>query len=223
MDEIAAWNDRMFEEHPTPYYGLAGIVERARIAAIRRLADISPADSVLEIGCEAGNLLLALPPAGRTVGFDISQKALDVARNAFDEAGREATFVWGNGEEPLPFEPGEFSVIICSEMLEHVMSPRAVLQQIYKIATPATRVILTVPYEKPKLVIKKILASTGLFKFILPGIEEGLSEWHLQEFSRERLLEEMDGLFKPLSAKTLMGLHVIAQVQKLREPASATR
>ncbi len=216
MDEIAEWNDRMFEEHPTPYFGLAGIVERARISAIRRLADITPADAVLEIGCEAGNLLLALPEAGRTVGFDISRKALEAAGKAFDEAGREATFVWGNGEEPLPFKPGEFSVIICSEMLEHVEEPRAVLEQIYKIATPATRIVLTVPYERPKLVIKKMLTATGLFRLLLPGIEEGLSEWHLQEFSKERLLEEMEGLFKPLSAKTLLGLHVIAQVEKIK-------
>lgn len=216
MDEIAEWNDRMFEEHPTPYHGLAGMVERARIAVIRRMADITPADAVLEIGCEAGNVLLALPEAGRTVGFDISRKALDVAQAAFAEAERAATFVQGNAEEPLPFERGAFSVIICSEMLEHVENPRAVLEQIYDIATPATRIILTVPVERPKLVMKKMLAATGLFNLLLPGIEKGLSEWHLQEFSRKRLLEEIEGLFRPLSTQTLLGLHVIAQVEKIK-------
>ena len=214
MDELAEWNDRMFERHPTPYFGLAGIVEKARLRAINKLAKITSSDSVLEIGCEAGNLMLALPQAARMVGFDISQKALDVAEESFLLAKRKAEFVFGNGEEPLPFEKGEFSVIICSEMLEHVVSPRLVLQNIHAIATPATRIILTVPYEKPKLVIKKVLTSTGIFKMILPGIEEGLSEWHLQEFSKAKLLESMDGLFKADYIKTLYGLHVVASVRK---------
>ncbi len=214
MDELAEWNDRMFERHPTPYFGLAGIVEKARLRAINKLAKITSSDSVLEIGCEAGNLMLALPQAARMVGFDISQKALDVAEESFLLAKRKAEFVFGNGEEPLPFEKGEFSVIICSEMLEHVVSPRLVLQNIHAITTPATRIILTVPYEKPKLVIKKVLTSTGIFKMILPGIEEGLSEWHLQEFSKAKLLESMDGLFEPDYIKTLYGLHVVASVRK---------
>ncbi len=215
MSELAEWNDRMFEKHPTPYYGLAGLVEKARLRAIKKLADIQPSDSVLEIGCEAGNLMLFLPQARRMVGFDISQKALDVAQQSFQAAKRPAEFVFGNGEEPLPFESGEFSVIICSEMLEHVVSPRTVMQNIHAVAGPDTRVILTVPYEKPKLVIKKILTSTGIFRFILPGIEEGLSEWHLQEFSKSKLLECMDGLFKPDYIKTLYGLHVVASVRKI--------
>ena len=215
MDELAAWNDRMFEKHPTPYYGLAGFVERRRLNAINRLAAIKTGDTVLEIGCEAGNLLLALPAAARLVGFDISHKALQAARSALKGVGKSVEFVQGNAEEPLPFEEGEFSVIICSEMLEHVHNPRRVLEQIYRIATPATRIILTVPYERPKLIIKKLLTSTGLFKLILPGIEDGLSEWHLQEFSKEKLLSEIEGLFTPLYAKTLMGLHVVAKLKKL--------
>ncbi len=215
MDELAEWNDRMFEKHPTPYYGLAGFVERARLSAINRVAAIKPDDTVLEIGCEAGNLLLALPRPTRLVGFDISKKALRAAGQAFKAVGKSAEFVHGNAEEPLPFAPGEFSVIICSEMLEHVIDPRRVLEQIHAISSPDTRIVLTVPYEKPKLIIKRILTATGLFKLILPGIEDGLSEWHLQEFSKEKLLAEIEGLFTPHYAKTLMGLHVVAKVQKI--------
>ncbi len=214
--ELAQWNDRMYEKHPTPYYGLAGYVERARLRAIHRLANIKPQDRVLELGCEAGNLLMSLPEHERTVGFDISARALNKARKTFNHAGRDALFVHGDAMEPLPFEKGEFSVIICSEMLEHVTKPRLALEQIHKIATPYTRVILTVPYEKPKLILKKLLTSTGLLRVILPGIEEGLSEWHLQEFSLAKLLGEIDGLFEPIVAKTLLGLHVIASVRKIQ-------
>ena len=108
-DFYQRWNEPDFPrfliiqiQHPTPYYGLAGLVEKARLRAINKLADIQPNDSVLEIGCEAGNLMLSLPQASRMVGFDISQKALDVAEQSFQAAKRSAEFVFGNGEEPLP-------------------------------------------------------------------------------------------------------------------------
>ncbi len=215
MADLVAWNDSMFEKHPTPYYGLAGWVERARVSVIKQLANITHEDTVLEIGCEAGNLLQALPASARTVGFDISPKALTVARSAFLRAGRSAEFIQGDAAKPLPFEPGAFSVIICSEMLEHVHDPQLVIQRIHQLASKDTRVILTVPYERPKLIIKKLLTSLGVFRVILPGIEEGLSEWHLQEFSKERLLSEIKGLFEPIYIKTLLGLHVVAEVKKI--------
>ena len=221
--DLAEWNDRMFEKHPTPYHGLAGWVERARLAAIARAAAIGPDDRVLEVGCEAGTLLLSLPQPARLVGFDISAKALAQARERATSEGRRAEFFQGDASEPLPFSPGDFSVIVCSEMLEHVDDPRRVLERIHAIAEPETRIVFTVPYEKPKLAIKKLLTSLGLTKWLLPGIEDGMSEWHLHEFSREKLVTEMQGLFGVERMRVLLGLHVIAEVRKLRPEAPRPR
>src|SRR6266536_2940811 len=64
------WNDEMYRKHATPYTGLAGFVERLRVQCVRSFANIKSTDTVLEIGCEGGNLMARLPESKRIVGAD---------------------------------------------------------------------------------------------------------------------------------------------------------
>jgi 2-polyprenyl-3-methyl-5-hydroxy-6-metoxy-1,4-benzoquinol methylase len=204
------WNNRMFEKHPTPYRGLAGFVEHHRVRAVCSLAQIKEEDSVLEIGCEAGNLLLSLPQCKRLVGFDISTKALAEAAAKFGSNRRPVEFFHGDATKDLPFNKNEFSVIICSEMLEHVSAPRAVLENIVKIASTSSRIVLTVPNERPILFIKKLLSKLRIFRLLLPTIEAEQSEWHLHRFSKLRLIEKSRSLFTIEKVRFVLGLRVIA-------------
>jgi SAM-dependent methyltransferase len=213
--ELADWNDRMYQRHATPYdKGLAGTIQRARVKAVLRLARVGPNDAVLELGCEAGRLLVNVPPCRRIVGGDISQRALDDAARLFAAAGRKAEFVQLDAQQPLPFAPGEFDVIICSEMLEHVREPRRVLENIHALAGGNTRVVVTVPIEKLKLKIKKVLLKLGLLKRLFPGIEERQSEWHLHAFSGKALVEISRDLFARLRGKTVWGSHYVALMSR---------
>ncbi len=67
------------------------------------------------------------------------------------QAGRKVEFLLVDALSALPFHQGEFDIIICSEMLEHVPDPVAVIASIANICTVGTRVVLTVPLEAPKL------------------------------------------------------------------------
>lgn len=185
--KLVSWNNRMYKKHPTPYNGIAGYIERSRVNTILQFAKIKSTDSVLEVGCEGGNLLINVPNANRIVGVDISQIALNDAAKLFESQGRFAEFYQCNALNPLPFRKGEFDVIICSEMLEHVTEPRKALENIYNIATNKTRIVISVPIEYPKVLIKRILSSIRLFKVFFPGIEENQSEWHLHAFSKSTL------------------------------------
>ena len=52
--DLAAWNDRMYEAHPTPYErGIAGAIEATRVRMVLELAQIRPADAVLRAPAEA--------------------------------------------------------------------------------------------------------------------------------------------------------------------------
>ena len=201
----------MYRAHPTPYtQGVAGIIQKARVKAVMKHGRILPSDSVLELGCEGGHLLVECPPARRLVGADISLEALADARSTFSTRGRVGDFIQVDALEPLPFQRGEFDVIICSEMLEHVSDPRKALMNIREICAPATRVVLTVPIEAPKIKIKSILQSVGLLKVLFPGIEVGQSEWHLQAFSRAMLLEMASDGFAFESGNYVWGAHYVA-------------
>lgn len=211
----AQWNDEMYAKHPTPYEnGLAGFIQSRRVARVLEYASIGPRDRVLEIGCERGRLCAAVPPCLRLVGCDISAKALEDARNHFVAVGRGAEFQVVDALETLPFEKGEFDVVICSEMLEHVTDPALVIANIADICTTNTRLILTVPVEAPKLLAKRWLERVGLLRLLFPGIEGNQSEWHLQAFSRALLQQLTEPAFICDSVSTVWGCHIVGRFHR---------
>lgn len=213
--ELISWNDRMYEEYPTPYNGIAGMIEKSRLQAVLEVAKCQSTDAVLEIGCEGGNLLSSLPNVRRIAGVDISGRALKDAQSRLLNREHCVELYQLDAQQSFPFTCGEFDVIICSEMLEHVENPRAVLENIYKIADKNTRIIVTVPIEAPKLFIKKILSNIGLFQLLFSGIDEGQSEGHLHAFSEEMLLKLISKLFQPQLTRKIWGIHHVVLLKKL--------
>ncbi len=206
--ERAAWNDAMFTAHPTPYTrGLARHIELARVRTVLGLARVRPEDRVLEIGCEAGNLLAAVPPSRRLVGADISPRALDAARARLD--GRNVELIQLDAEQPLQFARGDFDVILCSEMLEHTTDPAAVLRNVHALATDQTRIVVSVPIEAPKVRLKQLLHRIGLLRLVAGDVEPRQSEWHVHAFSSGMLEALLAGSFVVLARRRVWGAHYV--------------
>ena len=205
---VAKWNDDMYKKHPTPYSGIAGVVEIYRIRKIIKYSDIKPEDKVLEIGCESGNLLASLQKSKQLVGFDISNKALKDADKFLSSKNIDYKLVQGDATKKLPFNKGEFDVIVCSETLEHVTKPDKVIKNIFDISNNNTRIIITVPNEKPKLFIKEFLVRFGLMKLLFPDIETEKSEWHIHSFSKDLLFSYTKEYFKTIRTGSIFGLHL---------------
>lgn len=199
----------MFISHPTPYKGIAGFIERIRIKKVISYSKIRKDDRVLEIGCEAGNLIMSLPIAKKKVGLDISKEALNTIRKESRKRGINITTIHGDLMSKLPFKKGDFSVIVCSETLEHVINPDRALKNICEICDENTRVIVTVPNEKPKLFMKKVLSKLRIMEWLFPNIETGRSEWHLQIFSKKKILSLFSKYFTVNKIGSILGLHVI--------------
>ncbi|MHC4623101.1 MAG: class I SAM-dependent methyltransferase [Planctomycetota bacterium] len=212
--QLVEWNNRMYREHPTPYTGAAGVLERARVRTVLSLAEVSPDDAVLEVGCESGHLLASIPEARRIVGLDLSRTALEDAVRLLKSRSNEVQFFQLDAQSALPFLRGEFDVILCSELLEHTENPRAVLENIHDLCGEQTRVVISVPIEATKVLIKNFLVATGLLKMVLPGIESKQSEWHLHAFSKERLWESSRGLFRIEQDRTVWAIHYVALMTK---------
>jgi 2-polyprenyl-3-methyl-5-hydroxy-6-metoxy-1,4-benzoquinol methylase len=210
--ERAAWNDAMFAAHPTPYTrGLARRIELARVRTVLGLATVRPEDRVLEIGCEAGNLLAAVPLSRRLVGADISPRALEAARARLD--GRNAELIQLDAEQPLRFARGDFDVILCSEMLEHTTDPAAVLRNIRAISTEQTRIVVSVPIEAPKVRLKQLLHHIGLLRLVAGDVEARQSEWHVHAFSPGMLEELVAGAFVVLARRRVWAAHYVVQLR----------
>jgi 2-polyprenyl-6-hydroxyphenyl methylase/3-demethylubiquinone-9 3-methyltransferase len=112
-----------------------------RLELVRRY--ISKGDRVLDYGCGTGALLAGgLDPSGATgVGYDISSSAIALARRLYPQ------LCWREGAVPLPEPDGSFSVIVSSEVIEHVFDTAALLADFARLLAPAGRLLLTTPYH----------------------------------------------------------------------------
>jgi SAM-dependent methyltransferase len=185
--EVKAWNDAMvvkydldrFHDHPSP---LVRFVEWRRVSVIFRLLGARPSDRVLEVGCGAGHLLARLP-AGRATGVDLAESLL--TRTAARLRGRAALAQGDAGA--LPFAAGSFERIYCSEVLEHLVDPRAAVAEIGRVLRPGGVAVLSVPNEGLINRAKAVVRRLGLWRLIMRGSDYDMpermdDEWHLHAF-----------------------------------------
>ena len=113
-------------------------------AIIESLSAVHP-EAVLDLGCGDGNLATMLSEAGLEIklllGCDLDRsKLLKAARNQSPDGG--AAFIRADAEN-LPLKPGSFTVVVATEILEHVPDVRRCLSELKRLAPQ--RIILTVP------------------------------------------------------------------------------
>ena len=200
-ESFTAWNEEMVRRFdPDAYHTRSALpiraIERLRVRAIRRLLDAGPATRVLEVGVGGGNVLERV--AGRRVGIDLSPFILDKARARL---GGAAALVRGDAMA-LPFGDGVFDRVYCSEVLEHVLEPEAVVRQMRRVLAPGGFAVVSVPNEALINRVKGVVFRLPLAGRLLRGgaggyqvSEDMTDEWHLHEFDRARLERAVAGLF----------------------------
>ena len=107
---------------------------------------------LLDVGCDGGALTEQVAGSAkpeRVVGIDISAKSL-----AYTMATRPQFDVAVGDAEELPFQDASFEAIFCSEVMEHIENPEAMLSEVKRCLTPNGYAVVMVPAETP------------LFKFI---------------------------------------------------------
>jgi SAM-dependent methyltransferase len=98
-----------------------------------------PGKAVLDLGCRAGALSQHFLEGNEVTGVDVDENALSHA------ATRGLRTVWGDVEEPLPFEDGTFDAVVVGEILEHVRFPDEVVGEIRRVLRPGGVVVGSVP------------------------------------------------------------------------------
>ena len=191
--DAEAVNDQLAVEHPIDdYYARSALpirlVEGRRLAAIRDfMGDVSGLD-VAEIGVGGGHVLRMFPTA-RLTAVDISRIQLDVARKNL--AGYEVRFIQGDASK-IELPDASFDRMICSEVLEHVVNPDAVLAAIARLLRPSGVAVLTIPNDALILRLKQVVRRTPVRRLLGDRIEWGGDRYHLHRWSPsdfERLVE----------------------------------
>ena len=100
-------------------------------------------DKILDIGCGNGEFTVALKDtfgARELFGIDIGVEAIKQAR----ERGIEM-FDYDLNMKPLPLESNMFNLVFAGEIIEHLMTPDNLLEEIWRVLKPSGYCIITTP------------------------------------------------------------------------------
>ena len=101
---------------------------------------------VLDVGCGNGFTAGAFLKKGcRVVRIDLSESGIALARSAYPKGRFEVISAEDSLLEVLQEEP--FDLVVSTEVIEHLYSPRAYLKSCFEALRPGGRFICTTPYH----------------------------------------------------------------------------
>ncbi|MCW5297992.1 bifunctional 2-polyprenyl-6-hydroxyphenol methylase/3-demethylubiquinol 3-O-methyltransferase UbiG [Herbaspirillum lusitanum] len=169
--------------------------------------------SVVDVGCGGGILAESMARKGaRVTGIDLSEKALKVADLHGMESGIQVRYEKIAAEDLAAREPGQFDVVTCMEMLEHVPDPASIVRACTAMVKPGGHVFFSTLNRNPKAYLFAIIGAEYLLRMLPKGTHDYakfITPAELARFIREAGLE-LDG-FKGLSYNPLTKLYSINQ------------
>lgn len=102
---------------------------------------------LLDIGCGGGFLtegLVKRRAQTSAVGLDLSHAAITAARAHATATRLPIDYLAGDGSE-VPFPGDSFDVVVCSEVLEHVDDPAAVVRDVGRVLAPGGLFLFSSP------------------------------------------------------------------------------
>ena len=122
-----------------------------------RLA-VKPGFKILDIGCGSGRHTCAAYQCRNVtaIGVDLNFDDLNEARGRLqlhDRLGEHGGGIWALSAADvlnLPFKDDYFDLVICSEVLEHILSYRAAIREIVRVLQPGRNLVVSVPRYWPE-------------------------------------------------------------------------
>ena len=123
------------------FKGLESFLHRSREQRLRALIkQYGRGEHYLDVGCGTGLILRHLPAGA--IGIDLNPRHIDRARNYAPQASIEI----GDAEH-LRFSDRQFSTVVCTEVLEHLVHPEYALSEIYRVLQPGGVLIGSTPRQ----------------------------------------------------------------------------
>jgi 2-polyprenyl-6-hydroxyphenyl methylase/3-demethylubiquinone-9 3-methyltransferase len=138
----------------------------------------------LDVGCGGGILAESMATSGAQVtGIDMAEGSLAVARLHQIESGAPVEYQQATAEELAIQRAGQFDIVTCLEMLEHVPSPPQVITAVTQLVRPGGHVFFSTINRNPKSFLFAIVGAEYVLKLLPAGTHE------YQKFIRPSELE----------------------------------
>ncbi len=172
----------MTSRHPSlhVYERTIDLSERTSLSVIA--SQIPPNARILDLGCGSGAIGQYLMRQGPVTidGLTISEDEAELARAVYrrvDVANLD------NCDLIALFGQGQYDVIVCADVLEHVRGSERVLAQCAHLLAPGGKALLSIPNASYSGLIAELMA--GEFRYRKEGL---LDETHVRFFTRQTLL-----------------------------------
>ena len=182
---------------------------------------------LLDVGCGGGILAESMAQRGAIVtGIDMGEAPLNVAKLHALESGTQVDYQQSTAEDWAEQHTGQYDVVSCLEMLEHVPDPSSVIKACAKLAKPGSNLYFSTINRTPKGYAFAILGAEYLLKMLPKGTHEYnkfIRPSELASWIREAGLELVDitGMtYNPLTKKYKLnpkdvGVNYLVHVRKV--------
>ena len=158
---------------------------------------------VLDVGCGGGILSESMARRGADVtGIDLGTENLKAAALHAEQSQLENTLRYQHipVEELAKTHAGQFDVVTCMEMLEHVPDPSSIVQACYELLAPGGVCVLSTINRNPKSYLFAIVGA----EYVLRLLDRGTHDY--AKFIRPAELDKM-ALNTGFVRQDIIGLH----------------
>jgi len=157
---------------PNGAFATLHAINPLRLDWIDRHADLA-GKKVLDVGCGAGILSEAMAVRGAQVtGLDAGAEHLEVAREHAVESALEIRYLHTTAEDHAEHHAGDYDVVTCLEMLEHVPDPDAVIDALVRLVRPGGWLFLSTINRTPRAFAEAIIGAEYVLRLLPAGTHE---------------------------------------------------
>jgi 2-polyprenyl-6-hydroxyphenyl methylase/3-demethylubiquinone-9 3-methyltransferase len=164
--------------------------------------------TVLDVGCGGGILAEAMAQRGaRVTGIDLSEKALRVAELHLHESKLDIRYEKSSVEDFA----GEFDIVTCMELLEHVPQPASMVAACARLVRPGGRVFFSTINRNPKSYLFAVVGAEYVLGLLPKGTHDYMRFIKPSELSRWSRaaglrVDEMTGMtYNPVTRRYRLG------------------
>ena len=149
--------------------------------------------------------------AATVTGIDLGEKALAVARIHAAQSGANVRYEAVAAEDFAQAHPGEYDVVTCMELLEHVPEPPSTVEACARLTRPGGRVFFSTINRNPKSYLFAVIGAEYVLKLLPRGTHDyarfirpsELARWCRDAGLREAELVGMT--YNPLTRRYRLG------------------
>jgi 2-polyprenyl-6-hydroxyphenyl methylase/3-demethylubiquinone-9 3-methyltransferase len=125
---------------------------------------------ILDVGCGGGILTESLAKAGaQVIGLELAGEVIEVARAHALSSGLKIEYIQTPVEDYAQANPGQFDLITCLEMLEHVPDPQMIITAIANLLKPGGKAFFSTLNRKPMAFVQAIVGAEYVLKMLPKG------------------------------------------------------